>query len=163
MTQAALDDNLVPGQTYTFVFKLGNLITLPDAAAIQNDLQQYGPSYMGSLGVSQSSGFGLFTNYYNATFTYQGDGSDVISDVGSELASAVQQGSNDSLVFQYANIGVGGASATAELGSAVQSTVQAAAPALPSTTTIVALVIGLGLVVFIMSGGPGIVRGAATA
>lgn len=111
MTQLAqLDENMIPGQTYTFQFKLNNYIEVPRNTTIQQDLQQNAPTFVqNSLQVTSPSSI---TNplglTYNVQFTYAGDGSDVISDVANELISAVSAGSGDTFVF------VGAAAADAQ-------------------------------------------------
>ena len=111
MTQLAqLDENTVPGQTYTFQFKLNNYIEVPRNTTIQQDLVQNAPNFVQqSLQVtSPSSVTNPLGLTYNIQFTYGGDGSDVISDVANELIASVSAGSSDTFIF------VGAAAADAQ-------------------------------------------------
>lgn len=89
------DDNLVPGQTYTFQLKNDNLVWIPSANTIQQDLQQNAPTFVSNLQVLSPT----LTALYNCQFSYSGDGTDVVTDVANELIQAIKQGSNDSMVF----------------------------------------------------------------
>ena len=91
-TTVAPDDNLVPGQTYTFVLKLLNYITDPGQSKVQAEILQNAPNFLGSLMVQAQSGLSPFTTYYNVTFTYTGDGSDVASDVAAAIIAACAAG-----------------------------------------------------------------------
>lgn len=91
-----LDDNLVPGQTYTFQLKDENRIMSIRADAMTQDITNYAPSFIGSLQVSVYEA--ISSENYNVQFTYQGDGSDVVSDVANSLIAAVKQG-GDSVSF----------------------------------------------------------------
>ncbi len=100
MSQASQpDDNMIPGQTYTFQLKLQNWITSPNTSTVQQDLQANAPDFMGSLQVTEEDTLNPLSNIYDVQFTYNGDGTDVISDVASSLLSAIQQGSGDSFAF----------------------------------------------------------------
>jgi hypothetical protein len=118
-TPLANDDNLSPGITYTFTFELENIVTMPSSDTLLADIQSQAPSFIGSASGSWSSGIGLFTNYYNLIFTYTGDGSDVVSDVGNELVAAFLAGSNDDLSFVQAVGGQGGITALTSTTNAV--------------------------------------------
>jgi hypothetical protein len=119
-----LDDNLVSGQTYTFQFSCANTFCLTDlSSTIQSDIVQNAPSFISNLGVSSPP----TTSLYNVQFTYSGDGSDVVSDVATEIIQAVQQGSGDSITF-------GGA--TGQAASSILSTnVSSAAATATSAAT----------------------------
>ena len=93
----ALDDNLVNGQTYTFQFQLANLLFSPDTNTVLNDLYTQAPDFLTSVGVTFSEG--LSSYFMNVQFTYEGDGSDVVSDVASAMVAAFLAGSNDSFTF----------------------------------------------------------------
>lgn len=103
---AALDDNMIPGGTYTFQLSLDNLITHPSTSTIQRDLVTTAPSFVSNdLQIMIPPTLNPFSNVYNVQFTYNGDGSDVISDVAGLIISAIKQTSNDdfSLVAAYAD------------------------------------------------------------
>lgn len=90
-----LDDNLRNGLTYTFQFKCTNWLVLPSVTTVQQDIVANAPDFLTSLGVTSP----FTTSLYNVQFTYEGDGSDVVSDVANELIAAVQAGSNDGMVL----------------------------------------------------------------
>lgn len=89
------DDNLVPGQTYTFQLKSENWVVPVSSDTVTQDLNGNAPSFISNLQVSSPT----LTSLYNCQFTYSGDGSDVVSDVANELIAAVQTGSGDSMSF----------------------------------------------------------------
>jgi hypothetical protein len=96
-----LDDNLRNGQTYTFSLKLENWITSPSDATIYQDVIDYAPDFITSLQVTHQERF-LGGDVYNVQFTYEGDGSDVVSDLGAQLVAACSVGSNDNFTFVQA-------------------------------------------------------------
>jgi hypothetical protein len=91
------DDNLVNGRQYTFVFHCDNFLSCPDIQTLWNDLNNNAPNFLGSLNIVRESGAN--SSYYNVCFTYEGDGSDVVSDVGQSIATAIQTGSSDSFTY----------------------------------------------------------------
>jgi hypothetical protein len=93
-----LDDNLVNGASYTFVFQCTNLFTNPSASTLVNDLNANAPDFLMALQVVPETG-SANKNFYNVVFTYEGDGSDVVSDVANAMQAAFQAGSNDSFTF----------------------------------------------------------------
>jgi hypothetical protein len=110
-----LDDNLSNGHTYTFILQLKNWITSPSDAVIQDDIVANAPDFITSLQVTHQERFFSQDNY-NIQFTYEGDGSDVVSDLASALVAAIQVGSNDNFVFVQAI----GAPASAVASQAIQ-------------------------------------------
>lgn len=114
-----LDDNLSNGQTYTFVLQLQNWITSPDDATIQNDIVANAPDFITSLQVTHQERF-FSQDYYNIQFTYEGDGSDVVSDLAGALVAAIQAGSNDNFIFVQA-LGAPASAVTSQAVQAVQS------------------------------------------
>jgi hypothetical protein len=93
-----LDDNLVNGAQYTFVMQCTNVFSNPTAATMQTDLVANAPDFLIAINVVKETGTGD-SNYYNVAFTYEGDGSDVVSDVAAAMVAAFAQGSNDSFVY----------------------------------------------------------------
>ena len=89
------DDNMIPGQTYTFQLKCTDWIEVPSTNTVQQDLTNNAPSFVQNLQVTSP----FTTSLYNCQFTYNGDGSDVISDVASSLIAACLAGSNDNFSF----------------------------------------------------------------
>ena len=128
------DDNMVPGQTYTFQLKLANWIAVPSTGTVQQDLMSNAPSFVGNdLQVTSPT----FTSLYNCQFTYNGDGSDVISDVAYLLIAACSSGSNDDFTFVGAvadtaqsitvSLGSAGKAISDSVGDAVSKATQGAA------------------------------------
>ena len=160
-TVQQLDDNLRSGFTYTFTFVLDNYFTQPSINTILADLDTYAPSFLGSVGASWSAGLGLFTNYLNVTFTYIGDGSDVVSDVAAELIAAFAGGSNDDFTFTQASTGTAGISSVSAatalgnavgtgVGSTLGTAVQGATSGLVTSAWPVLLVLALGFGAYII-------------
>jgi hypothetical protein len=85
----ALDDNLVNGQTYTSSFICSNYFINPSDATVLSDITQNAPDFLTSVAVTDLLGV------YKVTFTYEGDGSDVLSDVQNSIIAAIKAGSND--------------------------------------------------------------------
>jgi hypothetical protein len=110
-TPLELDANLVNGQTVTFQFKCSNTFCISDlSATLNDDIVSNAPSFITSLQVTSPTGGGWFAAtaaIYNVQFTYEGDGSDVVSDVAASIVAAAQAGSNDSITF------IGGVAASA--------------------------------------------------
>lgn len=105
------DDNLQSGLTYTFVFNLENYITKPSVMTVLSDIRNNAPTFVSSPQVSWASGLWVLDNYLNVTFSYNGDGSDVVSDVADEIIAAIKQGSNDNVSFLAASAGTAGMNA----------------------------------------------------
>lgn len=156
------DDNMIPGQTYTFQFKLANWIEVPSTSTIQSDIAANAPAFVANVQVTSPS----LTSLYNVQFDYQGDGSDVISDVANSLLAAFQQGSGDNFTFigavsataQSITVSLGSAAQTISdsVGTAVNSAIQGAAKtAAQSAQTVLspielALVLIVGLAAFLI-------------
>jgi len=99
------DDNLVNGQTYTFQFQCANWFCLSDlSATLLADITAQAPNFLTSVQVTSPP----TTSLYNVQFTYEGDGSDVVSDVAQSIVAACQAVSGDSVTF------VGAVAATAQ-------------------------------------------------
>lgn len=111
-----LDDNLANGQTYTFVFQLQNLFFTPSESTLLNDIVAQAPDFLTSVQVTHQERF-FSGDYFNVQFTYEGDGSDVVSDVASSIVAAFKAGSDDNLTFVQAI----GAPATAVATQAIQA------------------------------------------
>lgn len=100
-TNAALssDDNLVNGQRYTFVMASTDWFSTPGTGVIQSDFVQLAPDFLTQLVVQY-----LKPNFY-VVFTYEGDGSDVVSDVANSMVAAAAAGSGNGLGFAGATQG----------------------------------------------------------
>lgn len=156
------DDNMIPGQTYTFQLSLANWVVTPSTHTIQTDLENNAPEFVADIQVTSPT----FTPFYNCQFTYKGDGSDVIADVANTLIAAIQQGSNDSFKFvgavadtaQSITVSIGSASQKVvdSVGSAVNSATQGAAKNIADaaqkvlTPIEVLLVVAVGLVALLI-------------
>lgn len=119
-TQVPADANLLPGQSYTFSFGLGNWFTLPSEATVLAELQNYAPDFISNAQVREMSGLSPLTNYFDVTFTYVGDGSDVASDVAAEMIQAFSQG-GDKFSLNAMNMGTVGLSAASDVSQALGS------------------------------------------
>jgi hypothetical protein len=78
------DDNLVNGQTYTFVFQYTDVYANPSGSSLIQPLTDSAPDFIQSPVATQEG----TTNYYNIAWTYEGDGSDVVSDVANSMIAA---------------------------------------------------------------------------
>lgn len=172
------DDNMIPGQTYTFQLKLNNWFVTPSTDTIHQDLVNNAPSFVSDLQVTSPGVY--ITGLYNCQFTYSGDGSDVISDVANSLISAVSQGSGDNLTFVGAvpdsaqSISVSLSSAaqkvTDSVGNAVSQATQGAAKnvadaaqkVLTPIEIAVAILVGLVVIVIFTAGKSGGVSASET-
>lgn len=129
-TPIQLDDNLVNGQTYTFQLRCTNWIINPSASTIQQDLVDNAPDFLTSLQVTSP----FTTSLYNCQFTYEGDGSDVVSDVANSMIAACLVGSNDNMVLQGA-VMASASDITVSISNAAQQAEQAASNAVTKVGT----------------------------
>lgn len=119
------DDNMIPGQTYTFQLNQGGWSFLASASDVQAALIAQAPGFVGDLQVTSP----FTTSLYNCQFTYKGDGSDVISDVAASLVFAANQGTGKTFTFQgavqdtAASITVTPGNAASKVGDAVSEAV----------------------------------------
>lgn len=127
-TPMQLDDNLANGQTYTFQFQCQNWFCLTDLSqTILADIVAQGPSFLTSPSVTSPP----TTALYNVQFTYEGDGSDVVSDVANSIIAACKAVSGDALSF----IGAVGAAAADITVSPTQAAAQVAQTATNAAKT----------------------------
>lgn len=91
-----LDDALTNGRQYTFVFHDDNTFISPDVGGLLNDLYANAPDFLTSVSVVKNAPF------YNVIFNYEGDGSDIVTDLASAMVAAFLAGSNDKLSFVQA-------------------------------------------------------------
>lgn len=123
------DDNLIPGQTYTFQLNETGFAWLASAADVQAALIANAPDFLGDLQVTSP----FTTSLYNCQFTYKGDGSDVVSDVANSIVGAANQGTGKTFVFVGAvpdtaqTITVSPSNAAQKVGDAVSDAVNKAA------------------------------------
>jgi hypothetical protein len=93
------DTNLTNGDVYTFSFQAqGGNTTI---ASLQQDIQQQAPSFITQVTVVQ--GTGTSAPFFNVQFTYEGDGSDVVTDVASAIIAAAWAVNGDGLAFLQAS------------------------------------------------------------
>jgi|SRR6516164_3511861 len=125
-----LDDNLKNGRTYTFQFKCDNWFCLTDISQdLQSDLMQQAPDFVQNIAVTSPP----TTSLYNVQFTYEGDGSDVVSDLANLFIATFKSVSGDSLVF------IGGtASATSDIIISPTNAASVAEKAVTTATSTVA-------------------------
>lgn len=160
MAPVDLSQFLTPGQTLTLSFKQSGLNPIRAGVADVTSALQYlalpikNPSVVLVGGV-----FGLFANQYDITFQYSGDGSDVLANLQVPIQDALNNLETlASFDFLGANAGAGGVAPNSTPGTSP------GLPALiPSTSGLWAIAIIVLLVVFVMSGGAGVVRGVARA
>lgn len=156
------DANLIPGQTYTFTFTLGNWFSLPSESKVVNELASSAPDFISNVSVKESSGLSPLTNYYDVTFTYTGDGSDVASDVAAAMIAAFSAG-GDSFSLSAMNGGAAGLSAATDvtqtlgtvgsaLGTGLGNALNNTTSGLGATWTII-IVLGLAAVLLFEVGG----------
>jgi hypothetical protein len=155
MANVNITDHLQPGQSYTFKFSPTGINPFVTGIDITQDLQTV--DYISNVSAQGSAGF---VDVY-VQFTYQGDGTDTVDGVAYDIANAVSANHfSYSLTFQNGTTGsqTQGQGAVAGLGASAPGA--AISAALPSTTTLVLVVIGIALVVFVLSGGPSLIREA---
>jgi hypothetical protein len=134
-----IDDNLVNGRTYTFQFQNTNTVEwFTSASTIQLDIVQNAPDFLTSLQVTDGFSVAGISSFYYVQFTYEGDGSDVVSDVAQSIIGAVLAGSQDNIVFI-----AGFASGAAQLPNAISSAVSSVASTVGQTAgTVVSNTLG---------------------
>lgn len=140
---------LQPGQQYTFTFNTG--VYRPSQDTILSALQ--GIPFMSGTIVARGD---LLSNQIDITFVYTGDGADAVGNVAGYINSVV---ANWYTTFDYVSAQTGSQGVT----PAPQDTSLGGLPKSLglSTPTLALVVVGLLAVVFLASGGPGIVRSVA--
>jgi hypothetical protein len=147
-TALSNDTNLVNGKVYTFIFTGGS-----SAANLADDIQEQAPSFLTQVVVNPLSGGSGFS----VQFTYEGDGSDVVSDVASSIVAAGIAVNGDNLGFvsasQQTTVGaIIGPTITSQVAASNvdQSTLAASANAAAKaqdtsslTTTLIWIAVGL--------------------
>ena len=78
------DDNLVNGQVYTFVFQYTDVYANPNANALLAPLNATAPDFIANDTATQEG----TSAYYNLVWTYEGDGTDIVSDVANAMIAA---------------------------------------------------------------------------
>lgn len=78
------DDNLVNGQVYTFVFQYTDVYANPNANALLAPLDATAPDFIANDTATQEG----TSEYYNLVWTYEGDGTDIVSDVANAMIAA---------------------------------------------------------------------------
>jgi hypothetical protein len=151
-----LADGMQTGQTYTFLFNVTGINVFVTAAGVAEALQAIG--YLDNVQANWAgNGFGPMY----VKFTYTGEG-DSVDYVASDIANAVSA-AHFSFNMTLATAAIGVVSPPT-VGGVVKDQAQGLADALkdfaPSTTTLVLVVAGLALVVFLVSGGAAATREA---
>lgn len=170
------DDNLIPGQTYTFQFKNSNWVESFSTDTVTQDIVNNAPGFISDVQVLSPS----LTSLYNCQFMYSGDGTDVVADVANEIIAAVKTGSSDSMTFigavadTAASISISLSSAAqtvsdtvgnavnAAVQGAAKSTAQAAQEILSPIEMLVIVAIGLIVLVIFTAGKAGGVSASET-
>lgn len=164
-----LDDNLIPGQTYTFTFQQNNYFLPASQSGIMGDLDAQAPDFVTNYIVGFAPQIG-HDELVVITFTYGGDGSDVVNDVAQALIAAALAGSSDKLSFVQAE--PGGTSSVGRTGAPTPGSPGGTTPTapnatcsidnlsacVPSSSALWAVAVIAVLFVFVISGGPGISR-----
>jgi hypothetical protein len=79
------DDNMIPGQTYTFQMNMTGIAWPPSTGDVTTAIVNNAPQFCSNVQVTSP----FTTTLYNIQFDYSGDGTDVISDVGASLVQAL--------------------------------------------------------------------------
>lgn len=161
MSTVDLSQFLVRGHQYTVSLKSTGWYR-PLLDTVSSELQ-FLPNSSGITVNLVGGVFGLFADQFDVSFWYIGDGADVLAGpVGAMLEATSTGGAELDFVGAVDNTASGTSGGIAVEGTSGNS----GAPSLPSTTNIttwlVLGVIGLGLVVFLTSGGPGLIKGATS-
>jgi len=100
--------------------------------------------------------FGFFADQFDVTFTYTGDGSDTAANIIQPMLDAL-----NGVLASFDFVGI----TSGDTGVPTEGTDAGGGAHIPeiSTTTIALVVVGIALVVFLVSGGPSLVRGASGA
>ena len=159
MATVDLSQFMVRGHQYTVSLK-SNGWYRPLLDTVSSELQ-FLPNASG-ISVKLVGGvFGLFADQFDVSFWYIGDGADVVAGPVNAMIEATSiDGAELDFIGAVDNTASGSTGGIPTEGTDGNS----GAPTLPSSTNIttwlVLGVIGLGLVVFLTSGGPGIIRRA---
>lgn len=152
LTPMQPDDNLVNGQTYTFQFKCTNWFSgsfTDISSTILADITAQAPSFLTSVQVSTP----FSTSLYNVQFTYEGDNTDIVSDVANSIIGACQSVSGDSLSFVGAVAAIPSAIIAANVDTYKAAAASAAQTATSAVNTVVSDVGSVAKNVTAQSGG----------
>lgn len=158
MPSLDLSEFLAPGQVYTITVSPGGVVSYlehPDVGALTAALQ--GLNFMDAPGLAVTTPVQLGgTDYYNVTFSYSGDGSDVVAGLYQEIADAFAGATAVSVWnFVGANQGAGGVQQQDQSGNVSLPSVSSLLGSSGSLWAIVAILI---IAAFLFSGGSGALR-----
>lgn len=152
---------IVPGHVYTFSIKSSGLYR-PLLNTVQSELDYI--ATISGVSVKLVGGvLGFFADQFDVTFTYVGDGSDVVANIVQQIldATSVDLASFD-FIGAVDNTFTGQTGGIPTEGTTAGGGAGATLPSLPTTsnvtTWLVLGVIGIGLIVFLTSGGPSVTR-----
>lgn len=145
---------LVRGGQYTISLKSNGLYR-PLLDTVTSELQ-FVPSISGIQVKLVGGIYGFFADQFDITFTYTGDGSDVAANVAGNMINAM---SVNLASFELVGVSIGPA------GIPTEGTSAGGGAQLPSIdkTTVALIVVGIGLIVFLASGGATVTRRLAGA
>lgn len=156
MPSLDLSQFLTPGQQYTITVTPGGFVSYlehPDVGSLTAALQ--GLNYMNAPGLTVSTPAQIGgTDYYNVTFEYSGDGSDVVAGLYQQIADAFAAATSVSTWnFVGANQGAGGVAQQNQSGS-----LPSISSLVPSSGSLWAIVAILVIAAFLFSGGSSALR-----
>lgn len=153
MAAIDLSTFLLRGQSYTVRFSIKSLtVTSSD---VLTDIQAI--PYASQVGIPY---FSIFAERMDAAFIYAGDGSDVLANFVQNVIDLVS-GNHFLTSVDFINAESSYEQASGGIFAPGSTGQQLATSLTPTTSTLVLIVIGLGLVVFLASGGASIVRRVA--
>jgi hypothetical protein len=146
-----LSEFLMPGKTYTITVTPGGVVSYlehPDVGALTAALQ--GLNFMDApqLAVATPVQVGG-TDYYNVTFTYSGDGSDVVAGLYQEISDAFS-GATAVTVWNFVGASEGGAGVPQQDQTGKLPSLPSVIPASGSLWAIVVILL---IAAFMFSGG----------
>lgn len=158
MPSLDLSQFLTPGQQYTITVEPGGVMSYlehPDLGSLTAALQ--GLNFMSAPGLTVTTPVQLGgTDFYNVTFEYSGDGSDVVAGLYQEIADAFAAATSVSTWnFVGANQGAGGVAQQNQSGSLGLPSISSLVPSSGSLWAIVAILV---IAAFLFSGGSSALR-----
>ena len=153
MPAIGVEQFLVSGQQYTISFAQNGWNPIRAGSADVTSALQYIPNVK-NLSVHLVGGvFGLFANQYDVNFTYTGDGADALAVVVEPMLEVLDNLETlATFDFLGANTGSGGVDPNSKPADSPKPSW------IPSTSALWAIAIVAILVVFLASGGAGILR-----
>lgn len=151
---------LQPGVQYTFSFKPSGALSVvyrPSLSDVTAVIDGVGGVDALAVVVQPASFFSIGSDQFNVTFTYNGDGSDTVESMTSDMLDAL---SSLSTAFQFIAAYQGGSGTPADTSGVSEDIHAAAAAVIPSTGSLWAIALIAIVVLFFFSGGASVVRRA---